>query len=403
MPNFKYRAKKTSGEFVEGELEAVNSTAAYLALQKEGFFPTLLEEVKEQKTIHRLFSTTVKRVKRKDLAEFTRGLADLLESGVPLSRALSILKDQVQSKSLGRLILVLYQDVVGGETFSAALAKYPNVFPVLYSNMVYSGEVAGTLPAVLGELEALLESDEEIKAKVQSAMAYPLIMAVVGVGTVWALLAFVIPKIAKMFADMGQKLPLVTQLLLDTSAIVSQFWYVFLIAAVIGGAMFQQFYRTKPGRLFVDQIKLNTPIFKELEIKSEVSRFTRTLSSMLHNGIPILTAIKIVTDILTNQVIVQELSGIQGDLKEGVSLSNALKRCKTIPLAVKNVVAVGEESGNLESSLRKISEAYSREVERTIKTLTSLMEPMMILVMGLIVGFMVVAMLLPIFDLKVTA
>ena len=390
-----------TGEVVDGELDAVSRAAAYALLQKQGFFPTLLEEAKEHATGLRALTVAPKKIKKKDVAEFTRGLADLLDSGVSLARALTILKDQVKSnKPLLELINLIHQEVIGGNTFSSALAKHPKIFPPLYSSMIYSGEVAGTLPAVLNELEQIFESDEEIKSKVKSAMAYPVMMAIVGIGTVWILLAFVIPKLAKMFADMGQALPFLTQMLLTASAIASRWWYVFLGGVVGGWVFLRQFYRTKPGRLLIDKIKLSVPVFKDLELKSEVSRFARTLSSMLHSGIPILTAMKIVTDILSNQVIVHELAGVQVELKEGSSLSDALKRCKTIPLPVKNVVAVGEESGNLEASLKKTGEAYSREVERTIKVLTSLMEPAMILVMGLVVGFMVVAMLLPIFDIN---
>ena len=403
MSKFKYRAKKISGEMITGELEATNKNAAYTGLQKQGFFPTFLEEVNDQTNGLRSLITVSKGIRKNDIGHFTRGLADLLNSGVSLARALTILKNQVpHNKPLLELIDWVYQDIIRGNTFSDALAKHPKVFSAFYCNMVYSGEASGTLSSVLNELDQIFERDEEIRVKIQSAMAYPIVMAIVGIGTIWILMAFVIPRITHMFADMGQPLPILTRVLAAISAIASQWWFVFLIGGIVGLGLFLQFYRTKPGKLLVDRIKLSIPLLKEIELKSEVSRFTRTLASMMHSGIPILTAIKIVSDILSNQVIANEISAIQAELKEGESLSNALKHCKTIPLAVKSVVAVGEESGNLESALKRTGEIYNKEVDRTIKVMTSLMEPLMILVMGLIVGFIVIAMMLPIFDIKIT-
>ncbi len=400
MPKFNYKAKKTSGEWVEGELESANKSGAYALLQRQGFFPTLLEESKDQavsETGHWVYS---KKIKWKDIANFTRGLADLLDSGVPLSRALTILKDEVTHRALKNLIQVLHEEVLGGSSFSSALAKHPRVFSSLYTNLIYSGETSGTLPTVLNELNSFFEQEEELKGKIQVAMAYPLLMLGVGAITIGILLVFIIPKIVSVFVTMGETLPIPTQILLAISQFLRQRWWFVLVCLFSAGVITRQLYRSTQGKYWIDRVKLSLPLFKDLELKSEISRFCRTLSSMLHNGIPIMTAIHVSNDIVMNQVIAREIASLHGQIKEGESLSEAVARCKTFPKDVKGVIAVGEESGHLEQTLGKVGMRYLREVNQSVKIMTSLLEPAMILFLGSLVGFIVIAMLLPIFEIS---
>lgn len=400
MPRFKYKAKQMNGEIVEGELESASKSAAYTSLQKQGFFPTWLEEIKEGTKLQTLAAFFPKRIKKRDLAGFTRGLAGLVDAGVPLSQALTILKEEVQNKALAELIRILHQEVMGGEAFSEALAKYPQIFSSLYIHFIYAGEISGTLPKVLTELDEFFEQEEELRGKIQAALAYPLAILGFGILTIWFLLVFITPKIVSVFVAMGQALPIATQILLIISRAIQEKWWVLLLVVVVGSFFLKGFYQSRKGRLWIDNMKLSIPFSRELELKLEISRFCRTLALLLHHGIPIMTAIRAANDILNNRVISEEITALQGKVKEGESLSGAMARCKTIPKDVKSVIAVGEESGRLEQALGKLGDYYFREVNQKLKIVMSLIEPLMILLLGGMVGFMVIAMLLPIFEIN---
>jgi type II secretory pathway component PulF len=323
-----------------------------------------------------------------------------VDAGVPLSQALTILKGEVQNKALAELIQILHQEVMGGEAFSEALAKHPRVFSSLYIHFIYAGEISGTLPNVLTELDEFFEQEEELRGKIQAALAYPLAILGFGILTIWFLLVFITPKIVSVFVAMGQALPIPTQILLIISRAIQEKWWVFLLVVVVGSFFLKGFYQSRKGRLWIDNMKLSIPFSRELELKLEISRFCRTLALLLHHGIPIMTAIRAANDILNNRVISEEITALQGRVKEGESLSGAMARCKTIPKDVKSVIAVGEESGRLEQALGKLGDYYFREVNQKLKIVMSLIEPLMILLLGGMVGFMVIAMLLPIFEIN---
>ncbi len=332
-----------------------------------------------------------------------RQLSDLLEAGLTLFGALQIIRDQTENPHLREIVAGLGSHIREGTSFSEALAHHPKVFPPLFVSMVRSGEVGGLLPRVLARLADFGEEEEELAAKVRSAMAYPALIFFVGIGTIFILLTFVIPKLVSLFEEVGQALPLPTRILIGVSQVLASTWWLLLAIVIIGIFLIRQVAHSQQGRFVLDRIKLNLPVWGPLIRKVETARFARSLGMLLGHGVAILQAVEVVTQTMVNEELRRGVERIRGQLEGGTSLSQAMRDSQVFPPFVINMVAVGEESGTLDRSLLKIAEAYERQADRAMKLMASLIEPVMILVMGLIVGFIVISMLLPIFQIDLLA
>ena len=401
MPRFEYKAKKSSGEIIEGILEAENRRVVITKLQGMRCYPLSIQEQEQEGGLDRQVSIRMfERISGRDITVFTRQLSDLLKAGLPLVRALGVIEDQTSKEKLRVIVENIRNDVQGGVTFSAALAKHPKVFSELYSTMVRAGETGGMLEAVLERLADFAEDQDEMKSRIVSAMAYPALMVFVGAVAIFVLLAFVIPRFQDMFVDMGQTLPAPTQILVGISGVVKRFWWLGFVGVGFGVFSFRKFSRTEEGKIALDRFRLKIPIFGDLSLKRDVARFSRTLGTLLNNGVPILKALDIVQATLRNRILSDVMNDVRENIKEGEKLSERLADSGLFPPVAVNMIAVGEETGALETTLLRLAHSYETDSERKIKTLTSLVEPAMILIMAVLVGCIVFAMLLPVFDIS---
>jgi len=403
MAQFFYKAKKGPGDILEDVIEAESRSQALSKIESLGYFLIELKEQSQAESGKNPFAQLSQKVALKDLAIFTRQLSDLLGAGLTILNALEVLSQQAENKRLKVVCRDMVHFIKDGGTFSDALNQYPKIFSSLYVAMAQAGEVGGMLEPVLNRLADFSEAEEDLKTKVRSALAYPLLMGFVGAGTIIVLLTFVIPKLVGMFEDMGQALPLPTQLLVNISGFLTDFWW--LIAGIVAGLIFtiKRRVSTPEGKLVFDKIKISLFLIGPLVKKVEIARLVRTLSALLSNGVPMLQALQVSGKIIENEVLKQDIGRIAKEVSDGADFSAALKSNPIFPVFVSNMITVGEKGGQIEKALVKVAEAYEREIDRATGTLTSLLEPIMILVMGSIVGFIVVSMLLPIFQINLMA
>jgi len=318
-------------------------------------------------------------------------------------KSLSILVNQTPNLALREILGQVNSDVQGGDTFATALGKHPKLFPPLYVAMVRAGETGGMLEAVLQRLADFSEQEEQLRGKVKSALAYPVVMVIAGIGAVIVMMTVVIPKIVNIFAELNQALPGPTLLLIWTSNFFARQWWVMaMVIGIIFGVIWR-FLKTDEGRRMWHSTQLKLPLFGPVTQKREVARFARTLGALLHNGVPILTALEIVREVALNVHVRGEVDKIQENVTQGAGVARALKGSLIFPVVVVNMINVGEETGRLDEVLSKVADSLEIEVDRSVKTLTSLLEPLIICVMAGIVGFIVISMLLPIFSLDPTA
>lgn len=401
MPTFNYKARVSPLELKEGRVEAQTHEEAVQKIADSGLFPieVSLDSGKKDLSLFKRLKNR-RKVSRADISGFTRQLANLLESGLNILPALNVLKGQVASPIFISLIEDISDRVKKGEAFSESLNRHENFFSPLYVNVVRSGEVSGKLNSALESLADFLERQEELRQKIISALIYPLIVLSVGILTVAVLLIFVIPRISLMYEEMGQALPIPTQIVVGiSSTIVDYFW---LLVFLIAGAVFflNRKLKSREGRIFIDRLKLNLPLLGVFVVKGHIVQFSRTLSLLLASGVPIVSALALVGDTLSNSLIKAEVEAMAKAIHKGESLSEAVEKTKYFPVYVANVMSIAEESGTLEVSLSRIANSFERDVANIIKAFTVTLEPALILIIGLIVGFIVIAMLLPIFSIN---
>lgn len=400
MAVFSYKAKDSKGQVIAGSLEAETVNAVISRLQAMGYFPVSVENESEKKRkVAAVAKRLARRVSVSDLATFNRQLADLLSSGIPLVRALGVIQNQTANETFVEIIGQIAQDVAGGDSLAGAMAKHPKVFSKLYVAMVRSGEAGGMLDVVLSRLADFAETEAEVRAKIKAALAYPVVMVFAGIGAVTILMTVVMPKILKIYSELNQTLPWPTQALIAVSDFLRTYW-LFLFAGVGGGAVaLWRLLKTPEGKRAVDRLIVRIPLLGPTIVKREIANFARTFGSLLHNGVSILPALEIVHEVLTNTVVADEVAKIPEHVTQGEGVAGPLKKSKVFPPVVVNMIAIGEETGRLDDVLLKVARSYELEVERAVKTLTSLIEPLIILGMGVVVGFIVIAMLLPIFSI----
>lgn len=400
MPQFAYRARGSEAQLVEGMIEADSPEAALQTLDRMGYSPMLLREANSAASKPIPSFTLRRRPSKQQLTTFTRQLSDLLGAGIVLAKALDTLSRQTAHPMLRGVVEDLRERVKGGTSFSSALSAHPQLFSPLYVHLVEAGEVSGTLDTVLSRLVEFGEKEEELVSKIRNALAYPLLILFFGMATLCLLLVFVVPRLSSLFDDFQAALPLPTRILIGISYLLTHFGWLLGAGAVGGILLWQRSRASEQGRRWMGRLLLKVPVMGELSRRSEIARFGRTLGTLVANGIPLLSALELVSRSVTNLILQRKLEEAVGKVREGSSLAVALSQTGEFPLFVTNMIAVGEEAGSLEKSLFKVADTYDREVDRATRLFTTLLGPMLILVMAVVVGFIVVSMLLPIFELQ---
>lgn len=403
MPVFEYTALNKLGRQERGAVQAGSLDEARRRLRAEHVHVLDIDAAGAETAEHPALARRTIRLRRtrtRDLAAATRQLATLLHAGMALVPALGALVEQLSGRPLADVITEIRDKVNQGAALATALEEHPQVFSALFVNMVRAGEAAGALEDVLLRLAEMLEKRANLMNKVKAAMAYPLFMAVVGMAVVVFLLHFVIPSIARLFAEMNQVLPWPTVLLIWLSRFFEKYLWALLIAGGATAFAARLWLKTPGGRLAWDRLKLKTPLLGDLVLKIAVARFARTLGVLMASGVAILEALDIVKHVVGNAVLADALDEAKDSVSRGESIANPLRRGGVFPPVVFHMIAVGEASGNIEEGLLNVADAYDNDVEASVEALTSLLEPIMILVMGVLVGFIVLAILLPIFDIN---
>ncbi len=408
MPTYSYKALDKGGKEIKGNIEATGEEAVVERLRSMGYYVTQVNRQKQgvgqvdimDLPIVRMLGKIISRgkVNLKNLSAFSRQLATLIGAGLPLLRSLQILQEQVEDKNLKEALDGITASVEGGSTLSEAMAKYPRIFNRLYVNMVKAGEIGGALEQVLDRLALFQEKSQAVRSKVKGAMWYPAVVITIALGVVAVIMIFVVPKFAEMFSGMGADLPYPTQVLVNLSEGLVERWYVPLIAIVGFIALLKVMNTTDMGRYILDRIKLKLPIFGQIVQKSAVARFARTFGTLLDTGVPILQTLIIVKDTSGNEVISRAMVDIHASIRDGDTVAEPMKSFPIFPPLVVHMVAVGEETGALDQMLIKVAEAYEREVDDAVDGLAKLIEPLLIVLLGGIIGGVVVALYLPIFN-----
>lgn len=397
---FEYKVRDRAGKLVTGKLEAESVTMVAGKLRSMGYTPVSIESADKGSLSKEIKIPGLSgRVKLKDVSVMSRQFATMINSGLTLLRALSILAEQTENKELARILGLVRIDVERGSSLSVALSKHPKAFSTLYVAMVRSGETGGSLDSVLKRLAATIEAQVNLRRKVKSAMTYPVVVGAVVALIVTAMLVFIVPMFEEMYADLDSKLPTPTLMLLAVSGAVQRFW--FMVIGGIGGGVyaFKKWIATPAGRRRWDAAKLKAPVFGPLLQKTALARFSRSLSALVRSGVPILDALDIVAETAGNAVVADAVMDTKEAVKGGESLSRPLERHKVFPPMVVQMMTVGEETGALDELLERIADFYDDEVEATVDALTSLIEPLLIVTMGVSVGGMVVALYLPMFSI----
>jgi type II secretion system protein F len=399
MPVFAYRAADRRGQTIDGVMEAVDARAVIDRLRKEAYFPIKVAVQAERASLLSFGGTA--RVRPRDLLALTQMLATLFEAGLPLDRALSILQELAPSPRVKTIVTDLLHSVRGGSSLSEALAKHhPRPFSRLYINMVRAGEKGGVLEVSLRRLAEFLEARAAFGDAVKTALAYPLVITTVGAAAIVFLMTFVIPRFATIFNDLGQAIPLPTQILLSVSAAVQGYWWVGATLALGGVLAWRIWTSTPQGRARWDELMLRLPIVGPLATKIETARFARTLGTMLKSGVPVLGAMAVVGDMMSNQFVGAAVARLADGVKRGGTIAVGMQEHTTFPPLATHMVRVGEETGRLEEMLLKVADTFETDVRGEMKRVLGLLEPAIILGMGVLVAFIVVAMLLAIFSIN---
>ncbi len=402
MGTFRYIATDPAARTIEGSVEAADERTVVGELRRGGYYPIRIEQhdTQESNSVLGRVRAFARWPTQHDVLNFTQQFHSLLEAGLEVDRSLAILSELAESRRMREIIRAILSDVQGGRSLADSLAKHPKIFSRLYVHMVKAGEAGGVVELVLGRLAAFMESAKAIRDEILSALLYPSLVMTVGAGAVVVLLNFVIPRFATMFAESGDLLPPSTRLLLAISAFTTDYWWVLLGVSGLAVVGVHGYIQTETGRGMWDRVKLRLPVFGRLIREREVARFARMLGTLLQSGVPVLIALGIVTETVTNVVLAQALPRVRDGVKRGEGIAGPLKACGIFPPLAVHMATVGEEVGRLEEMLLRVADVYDTHVKTSIKRLLSLVEPVMILSLGVIVGFIVVSMLLAIFSMS---
>ncbi len=396
---FKYKAVTSTGQTIEGIHDGESEHDVISMLKGNNYMPISIEQTADSGQ-----STAISfgKVKKKDLAVFCRQFYTMLNSGVTIIKCLDILERQTENKHMRTAIADVFENVQKGMTLSEAMKAIPKVFPPILIHMVEAGEASGSLDTIMDRMAVHYEKEFKIENKVKGAMVYPAVLAVVATGVVVFLMIFVMPTFVSMFEGSGVELPGPTKALLAISHSLRAQWYIYIAAVIALVFLFKYIGSTTGGRMLYDTIKLKIPVFKNVSIKIATSRFTRTLSTLLYSGIPLMQGLDIVSKIVDNKNIALRLDNAREEVRKGVPLSKTIKDAVVFPPMVDSMIRIGEESGDLDGILNKSADFYDEEVEVALSKMTEMMQPIMIVIMALIVGFIVIAIALPMFDMAST-
>ncbi|MBF0538171.1 MAG: type II secretion system F family protein [Nitrospirae bacterium] len=399
MPVFHYRATSHTGELAEGLINANDERAVVESLKNSSLIPLKITQSKAGKKAEAgKKMELIKKSAASEVLNFTTELSALLGAGLPLDRGLGILSEISEHESMQEVVTSILKHIREGSSFSDALMKHPKVFPRLYVNIVKAGELGGVLESVMLKLNEFLETSKELKDHILSAMIYPIILMLSGGASVIVLMTYVIPKFSVIFEDLGQTLPLPTQILLKLSDLLISYWWVLVIAIVVVVFLFRWYISSPEGRNSWDAFLLK--VFKDIVVKLETSRFCRTLGTLLKSGVPLLEALRNVKDVVSNVVIRQAIDGVIKGAKEGQGITGPIVASNVFPSLAISMIKVGEESGHLDTMLLKVADTYEKALKTTVRRFISIVEPAMILVMGVVVGFIVMSMLMAIFSIN---
>ena len=394
MPVFAYAGRALGGQTARGELNAADRDTAVVQLRSQGITVATIEEKKKAKVFEKK-----QKITDKDLVVFTRQFATMIDAGLPLVQCLEILSSQADNKALGKLLNEVKLDVESGMTYADALKKHPKVFDSLYSNMVRAGEAGGMLDTILQRLAKQMEKNLKLKGQIKAAMYYPAAIVAVAIIVVSVLLVWVIPIFAKMFSEFGGSLPALTQFVIDLSAFMQRY-IIFMAIALAGGLwLLKRYYGTPAGRLKIDSLALKLPVLGDVIRKISVARFTRTFGTLIQSGVPIMDSLEIVARTAGNVVVENAIMAARTSVGEGKTLAEPIGKTGVFPPMVVQMISVGEATGALDAMLSKIADFYDEEVDAAVTALTSLLEPVLMVFLGTVIGFIVIAMYLPIFKM----
>lgn len=404
MPVYEYTAFDKKGKNRKGIIDADSSVVARQKLRNSDLFPVEINrtsaKTKTDPTAQVSVSSFFRKINSAELSAMTRQLSILLGAGVTLLSSLDALLEQITNPLLKKIMAQIKDSVNEGNSFASSIAQYPKFFSQIYINMVKAGEASGSLDLVLDRLAEFSEHQEALKGRFKAALAYPVLMCVIGIIVLFILLTFIVPNITKIFSDMQQTLPLPTIILLNISSFLKSFWWLLLILLAVIYIILKQFKKTEKGTHLWDKFKLIAPVMGQINIKIAMARFSRTLSSLLQSGVPLINSLQIVRNIVNNSMIADLIDNAIIEIQSGKGLAATLEKSRWVPTVSIQMISVGEQSGELEKMLNRIADIYERETESRVMAMTSMLEPVMILVMGLIVAFIVVSILLPIFEMS---
>jgi len=396
MPIYKWEGKTLKGVIKKGEMEAGTEGAIRIHLRQQNIIPTKIAAKGKEFTISLPFG---KKVQQRSIAIFTRQLATMIDAGLPLVQSLEILASQQDNKIFKGILREIREDVEGGSTFAGSLKKHPSVFNDLYTNLVVAGEEGGILDNILNRLANYIEKAEALKKKVKSALVYPSVIISVAIAVVAILMIFVIPVFETMFSSAGQNLPLPTLIVVMISKFFRKYVFIFVPALILGVFLLRKYHQTENGKFIMDRFLLKAPVFGELFRKIAVARFSRTLGTLVSSGVPILDGLNIVSKTAGNKVIETAILNARNSIREGETIAEPLGRSNIFPPMVIQMISVGESTGALDSMLTKIAEFYEDEVDVAVGNLTSMLEPLLMIFLGVVIGGVVIAMYLPIFQM----
>lgn len=404
MAEFYYEALDKGGKNVKGVIDAPNEEAIIEKLRGMGYYPLNVKINKKKAGEIDLFALPgirliAHRITNKHVMTFSRQLSTLIDAGLPILRSLHILEEQVESVLFKEAIAKMATDIEAGSSLSDAMSKHPKVFDKLYVNMVRAGEIGGVLESILNKIAAFLEKKQALRGKVRSAMMYPLAVSILAAIIVSFILWKIVPTFQDIFTKLGGDLPIPTQILVVASEILLRRTWIIVVAIVFVIVVYQQINKRPSGKLLFDKIKLKMPVFGELLRKIAIARWASTLSTLITSGVPILQSLDIVRETSGNEVISRAMIEVYQSIKDGDTIHEPLGRCNVFPPLVVHMVAVGEETGAIDHMLTKVAEAYEREVDDTVNALTSIIEPVLIVCLGVLIGAIVIALYLPLFEI----
>jgi len=397
VATFVYNAVDPTGRAIKGKVDADNEQIVLAKLHEQHFHIVSVNEARAGMKIS--IAGKAGKVKLQSLVVFSRQFATMIDAGIPIIKCLDILESQTKDEVLKGVLNATRKDVKGGLSLTDAISKHPAVFSKLYVNMIRAAEIGGILDVILDRLAGFLEKEMEIRGKIKSAMMYPTIVLVFAFIMVAALLTFVLPKFKEIFSSMNVDMPPVTQALFDASDWFRAYWYVVILLGVVGSIAFKQYDKTTKGHYNIDKIKLKLPIVGDLSLKLSISRFTRTFGTLIASGVPMMRSMEIIGETSGNAVLAEAVANARVSIREGAKISAPLASSGLFPAMVTHMIDVGEETGRLSEMLTKVSDFYDDEVDAMVKGLTSMIEPLLIVFMGVLVGFIAISVMTPIFKL----